>query len=183
LSTTRQRRGFAGVNKLRKTLRRLDPEITKDIKVVLSRGAKAIHRDAVNNAETANYGQIPGIRDTGDLIRSIGIKYSRDELSVLIGPGAGDATLKNLGPQAAKLTKTGKQTKASIRNREAQWNAMKGYWAEFGTKGDPSRNIPAITPTPFMNPAFDSNKAWLRSEVKDAVSKVLASVSAGTSDE
>ena len=75
MSTARQRRGFAGVTKLRKTLRRLEPEMIAGIQTVIKRGAKAIE-----------YDMLVGIpKDTGETAQYINAKISRDGLTAQIG--------------------------------------------------------------------------------------------------
>lgn len=45
---------------------------------------------------------------------------------------------------------------------------------EFGTKGDPSRNIPAQPATPFIAPAADVNETEFRQRMQAMLRKVLA---------
>lgn len=75
MSTARQRRGYAGVNKLRRTLRRLEPEATAGIRKVLERGAQGIEADMMIG--------IP--KDTGETAAHISYKLSRDGLTARIG--------------------------------------------------------------------------------------------------
>ena len=75
MSTARQRRGFAGVTKLRRTLRRLEPETVAEIKKVIVRGAQAIEADMMIS--------IP--KDTGDTASNISYKIARDGLTAQIG--------------------------------------------------------------------------------------------------
>ena len=75
MSTSRQRRGYAGVNKLRRTLRRLEPEATAGIKQVILRGSQAIEADMMIN--------VP--KDTGVTASHISYKISRDGLTAQIG--------------------------------------------------------------------------------------------------
>ena len=176
----KSRKGYSGVTKLRKTLRRLDPEITADVREVVRRGANAILADAKANARSADYGSLPGILDTGEMIESMSIKYSPDGFTALIGPAAED--IKSLANVKEKMLKSGRLSKVTLRNKEARWNAMKAYWAEFGTKGDSSRNIPMIRPTPFMNPAFDANKAWIAKDAVKATKKAIEAAVRTTTD-
>ena len=75
MSTARQRRGLAGVTKLRRTLRRLGPEARDGIKEVLVRGSQAIEADMMIN--------IP--KDTGETASNISYKIARDGLTARIG--------------------------------------------------------------------------------------------------
>jgi len=75
VSTSRQRRGWAGVNKLRRTLRRLEPDATKGIRNVIERAAEAMH-----------YDMLVGIpKDTGETAQHLSYKISRDGLTAQIG--------------------------------------------------------------------------------------------------
>ena len=75
MSTARQRRGFAGVTKLRKTLRRLEPESSAGIKKALTDGARDIHFDMYTN--------VP--KDTGETAYHLSYKIARDGLTARIG--------------------------------------------------------------------------------------------------
>jgi len=75
MSTARQRAGLRGVNKLRRTLRRLPSEVTIGIRNSIERGAAAIEADMMIN--------IP--KDTGDTAAKISSKVSRDGLTAQIG--------------------------------------------------------------------------------------------------
>jgi len=78
---TRRRSGFGGVNKLRRTLRRLDPEILKGVQDVVTKGAERIAADARSIVPV----------DSGDLQSAIGVRLGRDRLTADIGisPGGG----------------------------------------------------------------------------------------------
>jgi HK97 gp10 family phage protein len=160
--------GFVGVNKLRRTLRRLEPEVTKGVKYELARGAQAIKDDAVRNFRAVD---IPEI-GTGDLKRSISYQISRDGLTAVIGPEAKRAKLNKgiFSNNASKNTYKTKPAKAAL------WNIQKGYWVEFGTKGVPKLNIPQMPARPFMNPAWDTNKDKLREKIRAEVAKALGGV-------
>lgn len=162
---------FRQSNKLRRTLGRMEPEILNNIKEPFKEGAEAIKRDAIVNASLADYGKEIGIKDKGDMIDSISVKFGRDGLTAVIGPGA----------KAIAISKSPFNTTLYTTNRSkyAAWQFFKGYWAEFGTKGDPKRNIPAIRAAPFMQPAYDENKGWILKRVKDGVHKALISVTGG----
>ena len=180
MSTFNQRKAFSGVTKLRKTLRRLEPEITSGVREAIRRGANSILYDAKQNAESVDYGKEPGIRETGDMIDSMAIKYGNDGFTALIGPAAED--VKTLGKIDARMLKSGAESKVTLRSKAAKWNAFKGLWAEFGTKGSSKHNIPAVTPAPFMQPAFDVNKGWISKDVNKAVNQALADAVRTTTD-
>lgn len=165
MSTARQRSGFFGVTKLRKTLRRLDPEIVDGVKAEFRQGAEAIEFDAISNA------MMLGVIDSGDMVASITTKYARDGLTAVIGPGASVVRV-NKSPFNTRLY-------VSQKSKDMAWQFFKGYWAEFGTKGDPERGIPAQPPRPFMNPAFDANKTRISRDVRSAVNLAMRQVSAG----
>jgi len=57
----RSKSGFTGANKLRKTLRRLDPEITSGVKLAVKVGSENISDTA------AHIAYAKGIYDEGDL--------------------------------------------------------------------------------------------------------------------
>lgn len=182
MSTARQRSGYRGVNKLRRTLRRMDPEITEGIREAIKRGATEIEKDAINNARTADYGKIPGIRDTGDMINSISSSISRDGFSAIIGPEAKRARA-GFQKVTEKFTKKGARTAATVKNKQARWNIFKAYWAEFGTKGNPAKNIPKVIPAPFMRPAFDVNRDKIWRDCQKATEKAIRQAAAGGGDE
>jgi len=92
-------------------------------------------------------------------------------MTVLIGPGA-DRLKVSKSPFNTTLYKTNK-------DKEAAFNFFKGYWFEFGTKGDPKRNIPRQRAMPFMNPAYDSNKEWILRRVKSGLAFTLKEASDG----
>ena len=159
---------FKQSNKLRRTLSRIDPEITKGVKQELKSAAEHIHFDAISNA------MAKGIYDSGDMVASIAIKYGRGGLTAVIGPGA-DAISINKSPFNTKLY-------VSNKSKYLAWQFFKGYWAEGGTKGDPKRNVPPKAPRRFMQPAFDSNKDAYRKSVQDAVRSALKEASEGGTD-
>lgn len=72
---------FRGVNKLRRTLRRIDPEAREHVTSAVIKGANLIADDARSLAPV----------DTGDLRSAIDVKFGRDKLTAEIGiaPGGG----------------------------------------------------------------------------------------------
>jgi len=157
-----------GINKLRKTLNRLEPEEKAIVQRALAKAAVRIKRDAIGLAIEQD------IRLTGDLIRSIEVQRSRDKMTAIIGPSARDARVRK-NPFHTGQYASIKQPAAQIRSAEAQWNLMKGWWAEFGTEGPIEQD-----PQPFMNPAFDMNERALRQEVRRSVNKALKKAALGS---
>lgn len=152
-----QARGYAGLGKLRKTLRRIEPETTQGIKDVIEKGALAIENDIVSNGQAH--------RITGDMIQSVAIKYGRYRMTAVIGPGASSISVSK-SPFDTTLYVTQK-------SKFMAWQFFKAYWIEFGTKGAPDRNIPPQPAQPFVQPAWDSNKGWLIRDAKAAVSRAI----------
>ena len=68
---------FKQSNKLRRTLRRIEPEMIKGVKQELKSAAEHIHFDAITNAHRQ------GLIDQGDMVASIAIKYGRDGLTAV----------------------------------------------------------------------------------------------------
>lgn len=81
MATARQRSGIRGLSKLRRTLRRIEPESTKEVREAIEDGLEAIKQDAI--------ALVP--KDTGALARGIETRLSRDSLAgeVGIAPGRG----------------------------------------------------------------------------------------------
>jgi len=156
-----QRRGIAGVTKLRRTLRRIEPEATKGIVKAIDRTANNIMYTMIANAP----------RRTGDLADSISMKRGRDGMTAVIGPAARYLQLsKSPFDRSVKMSKPGKR---------ALMGFFKAYFYEYGTKGDPENNIPAQPARPFLTPAFDTHKdAGLR-DVRRAISDAIRIASEG----
>ena len=169
----RNRTGFYGITKLRKTLRRIDSESVEEIKDSFKAGAQRISNDASAGA----FAQ--GIYDTGDMIASIEANMGRDGLTAVIGPGA----------KAVKISKSPFNTTLYVtdKSKESAWNFFKGYWAEFGTKGGKrsrglfrrSVKIPPKEARPFMGPAFDMNRRRIKEETFDRIGDVINEAAAG----
>ena len=166
--TRSKRRAWRGGNKLRRTLRRLEPEITKEIKDDLERGANNIANDA------AVYAYSLGLYDTGDMIDSIEVNMGRDGLTAVIGPGA----------KRIKISKSPFNTTLYVKDKDkhAALQFFKAYWAEFGTKGAPNRNIPPQPATPFMNPSYDANKGDIMKDLDKSIGDALRIASSMTTD-
>lgn len=164
----RKRSAWRGVTKLRKTLRRIDPEVTKELK-------ESFEQYASNIADTAAYiAYSKGLYDEGDLIASIEYQMGRDGLTALIGPGA----------KRIKISKSAFDTRLYVKNKDkhAALQFFKGYWAEFGTKGATDRNIPPQVPRPFMNPAYDAYKDKITRETRRMVAGILRQATRETTD-
>lgn len=74
-STRRQRSGLRGVGKLRRTLRRLGPDATAEVRTAVKRGADFILADMQT--------LVP--KDTGDLARALDTRIARDGLTARVG--------------------------------------------------------------------------------------------------
>lgn len=169
------RSGISGTKSLRRKLRGVEPRILREATDVIRDGLNRIQRDAMALVPV----------DQGDLQASIDVKLSRDRLAGIVGPGvkAADIVRRRTGSAFGSVVRRGKKRGQKIRligrNRQALWQFYKGYWVEFGTKGAPRRNIPPQPARPFMRPAYDRNRAWIRMRWKRAVTNVLERVSRG----
>jgi len=161
VTSSRQSRGYAGLGKLRKTLRRIEPETTQGVKDAIKDGAEGIRTDIIINGQSHFI--------TGEMIRSVEVKLGRDGMTAVIGPGA-----KSISVSKSPFDTTLYVTAPS---KLGAWQFFKAYWIEFGTKGSPERNIPPQPAQPFVQPAWDSNKSWLIERVKGEVSKAIKAVS------
>lgn len=148
--------------RLRRVFRALEPEMLEPIKKALDEGAQRIESDMLSG--------VP--RDTGLTANEIAIKKARDGLTAVIGPGARYISVtRNPFDTTMKVTN---------RNRRAMMAFFRAYWAEFGTKGSPARNIPPQPARPFMIPAFDRNRDGIQKSVNERVAEVLRSVTRDT---
>ena len=158
-----------GVSALRKKLRRIDPEIKKEIADVVIEGLEAIRRDA--------QALVPV--DTGELRDSIEVQFSkRDGVSGLVGPGAKAAEIVRRKSDS-KTAFGGWKYRLSKKNKAKLYQFFKGYWIEFGTKGNAKKNIPPQSARPFMAPAYLANREWIRQKARIAVDNVLRKVAGG----
>lgn len=170
-----RRSRVVGVNSLRRKLRRMDPEITKELRGVVLEGIQAIERDALAFAPV----------DQGDMRNSIGIKVSRDGLTVMTGPGIKAAEMVRTksgspwGQTIKRGKKKGQKFTLSKRSKHDLFQFFKGYWIEFGTKGAKKgfgvkgRSLPPQPARPFMGPAYKANETSISVKVKAAVNKAL----------
>jgi HK97 gp10 family phage protein len=162
-----QRRGLAGVDKLRIKLRRMEKVVESGIKPAIRDAAVAIQLDAIQRVSV----------DNGDLQRSIDFKISSDGLAAVVGPAAKSAAVAREVRGSAFATRS-TITLGAI-SKKALFQFFKGYWLEFGTKGTPDRNIPPQQARPFMQPAYDVNKDWAIARVKTEVDKQLKTMAGG----
>ena len=183
---SRRRSRVRGVNKLRRTLKRIDPEVTADVKTAIREGAEAIQADAIK--------LVP--KDTGDLARAIDYRVSSDGLAAVVGPAARAAEIVRRKTGSAFKAS---QVRLSKRNKKLMFEFYKGWWIERGTKGSTKRtipfykgwwigrgtkgstkrNIPPQPARPFMKPAFDLNESWILGRVKAGINKALDRASKG----
>jgi len=157
-------KGFQNIGSLRRKLRRMEKHVQSDIPQAIEQTMQAIVADAVRNAPERE----------GDLKRAIEYKIGRDGLTGVAGPGAKAAIVQKTAKGSAFANRSTRMSRVSA-HKLLQF--FKGYWAEFGTKGNPSKNIPAQPARPFMQPAWDVNSAWARERVRKAINKQLKNVS------
>ena len=169
MATLSQRRGLQNVNSLRRKLRNMHKVTENSIKPVIEEVAEAIRLDAID--------RVP--KDTGELARSIEKKVSSDGLTAVIGPGAKIAAIIKRQSGSAFATRKAGGIKLSKASKHLLFQFFKGYWIEFGTKGNAERNIPPQPARPFMGPSFDINRQWGVNRVKDAVNNTLRRVADG----
>ena len=105
---------------------------------------EAVRDSAETMAQTAR--ELVPVR-TGALRDAIQVAIRRDGLSAAIGPGV----------RSKKLAKT----------------VFYAVMVEFGTKGDPSRNIPPMPAQPFLNPAFEMNRDKAVARTRAAINKAV----------
>jgi len=164
-----------GPNRLRRKLRKIEPDITQQLRNVI--------RDGANRIAWTAAAFVPV--DTGELRASIETKVSSDGMTAIIGPGAKAAEIlrtrtgSEFGRFVRKGKNRGKKVNLSKMNKRLLMNFYKGYWIEFGTKGSAKKNIPAQPARPFMRPAFDTNQAVIASRVKSAINNILQRASSG----
>jgi hypothetical protein len=146
---------ITGNKKLRRTLRRIDPSATRELHQAIEDTAEAIKQDQIAGAPV----------DEGDMVREISVKKGRDGLTAVIGPGAKSISIsKNPFIEARKGIRG-----ATKKHRVFQF--MKAYWIEFGTKG--GNGSPALPPRPFVQPAFDLNRAYGLRRIRQAIKLAL----------
>jgi HK97 gp10 family phage protein len=161
-STRAQRTGLKGVSALRRKLRNMEPIVGSGIRQAITDAAIYIEADAQSF--------VP--KDTGDLAASIEHKISADGFSAVIGPAARSAAVAKAIRGSAFATRVlGKPIGATTADRLFQY--FKGVWIEFGTKGNAEKGIPPHPAQPFMRPAFDMNRKWAVTRIKDLVDAQL----------
>lgn len=89
--------------------------------------------------------------DEGDLAQAIEFYISPDKLSAKVGVVPGPGARRG-------------------RRRE---EAFYGKFIEGGTKGAPDQNIPPQPARPFLEPAFDMNKAWGKEQLEKAIMEAM----------
>ena len=179
MSTASQRRGFAGVTKLRKTLRRLDEESAKELKKVVSDSGKTLENLVRAKAPVQE----------GELREAVSHKVSSDGFTVMAGVSArharGFKTVK--ARRVGKVTKgTRRLSKATIRNKNARWQLYKALWHEFGTKGGTyrhrdgsTRKIHAQRASHFHQRAYDEAAPRIKADARRAIKIALRDASQG----
>ena len=167
-SPFRRRSGLQGVTKLRRKLRRIDKEVTQELRDVVSESLDEIERDAL--------GLVPV--DAGDLAHSIEVKISSDGFTGIVGPGAKAAEIVRR-KAGSVFAFAGDKINLSAAKKHDLFQFFKGYWIEFGTKGSPEHNIPPQPARPFMTPAYEFNRPRIRERVKAAIDRILQRVANG----
>lgn len=156
-----------GIRKLRRTLNRMEKEDRAVVQDALAKAAYKIKKDAISNVLRHD------LILTGKMRDSIDVAFSNDRMTAVIGPGAKHAYVRNNPFDTGSFGKY-KYKKAEIKAKEAQFNLMKGWWAEFGT-GPPIEQ----RPKPFMNPAYNKNKDQFTAEIRRKVNQVLKKLALG----
>lgn len=171
-----RRSGLSGVTRLRRKLRNIDKEITKEVRDLVREGLYAIERDAL--------GLVPV--DTGDLAHAIEVKISSDGFTGVVGPGVKAAEIvrrkttdRRKGKFGSPFGHTSKKVHLNENQKDQLLQFFKGYWIEFGTKGNAERNIPPQPARPFMGPAYEANKGWMRRKLKAAIDRALERAATG----
>lgn len=161
--------GYKGMSKLRKLLKKVDPEARGLVADVIEGGAKAIENSMIISAPV----------DSGDLVHSISYKLGRDGLSAYIGPGADRAaiTKKGFGQTRRRYTSTGNLTSATIKDLDARFQLYKAHWIEHGTKGHGGH--PGQPARPFINPAYDANANRIKRDLSKAIDDALEMAARG----
>ena len=159
---SRRRSGLSGVTRLRRVLRRVEPESLRELKDAVREGGEAVKQDQIAGAPIKE----------GDMVREIDAKLGRDGLTVVVGPGARHVSItKNPFGRTRK--------KMSAPSKRALFQFFKAYWYEFGTKGYSERNIPPQPARPFLGPAFDVNRAWILQRSREGIRLALQRASRG----
>lgn len=164
-----RKKSYAGIDKLRRTLRKIDPEAQTPVKEAVKNGAQLIEFDILRSVPV----------DEGDLQRSISYKLGRDGFTAYVGAGADRAQIvkKGFSQSVRRYTKTGALTKATIDDDNARFQAYKLHWFEEGTK--PNGAHPGIPAMHIKKRAFDANKTWIRKQIDDGIAAALEKASRG----
>ncbi len=179
----------SGGNATRIKLSKMSREAGKPIKETLEKVAQQM--------ETTAKERVPDV--TGSLRDSIEYHISSDGVTAMIGPslkkGMVRSSQKNSAPRL--LPKNVDFSKIRKSTRDAYWQAVKGYWTEFGTKGgvvklrkDSGKKtlsdgdaffgdsvvIPPQPAQPFMNPAFEAHKGEAVQELNIALKRMMQQI-------
>lgn len=162
MAISNQARGIQGLSAARRKLRLIHTVTENTLKPVMKEVAESIKQDAIARVPI----------DTGDLARSIDYTQSSDGLTAVVGPGAKAVRIIKRRVGSAFAVRSS-DLKLSTRSKGLLMQYFKGYWLEFGTKGDPSRNIPPLPARPFMGPAYDVNAEWAKKRVRAEIAATL----------
>lgn len=157
----RQRSGLRGVNSLRRTLRRIEPEAKAELATAVEEGAEAILQDMVM--------LVP--KDSGDLAHLLDKRVARDGSTARVGL----VTKKRQQDGFyARFLEYGTKGYAAGQTRSRQGSK---------TTSTVRRNVPARAATPFMGPAFDLNKDWILERASKGIDLALARAAEGPKDD
>lgn len=148
--------GYGGLSKLRKTFKRMEPEVRELVAREIKETARDVKKDAIGIAI------LKDIRDTDEMIRSIDYKMGRDGSTAVIGPGAAATAWQkkpwdNTSDRAIRMSANQKHMKMQF---------FKGYWQEFGTVNRPEKRS-------FMGDAWEANEPGARLRISRAVQRAL----------
>lgn len=162
--SSRQARGWAGINAFRRMLRKLPDALQEEVKGAVSDWAQAVQADAQSNAP----------KDTGDMAADCSISISRDGLAASVGysPKLFPAQWRRSGWRA-KFAEFGTKGYAA---QPAMTNGKR--------KRKARRYVPARSAHPFLFPAVEMNRGWANEKMQKAVSNAIdAARQVGIGDE
>lgn len=175
-------RGLQNVSSFRRKLRNMQKVLEDSaIPPAIRESAQDIRDEAVRRVPI----------DEGTLANSIELKTSADGLTAVIGPAAKSAAIQRAASGSAFANRSTSKPLGAL-SKKKLFQFFKGYWLEFGTKGHTVKvkskktladggggfygkevSIPAMSPRPFMGPAFDATKNANIAKVRAAVNSVL----------
>lgn len=164
MATRRRFSSVRGIGKLRRTLSRIEKELSAPVAKVIEEGAEAIQRDAQM--------MLLPHRRTGALEISVDVKSGRGGFTAVIGPGARAAEIARTRVGSAFAVRSS-NINLSNRNKHLLFQFFKGYWMEFGTLGPYGSDVGRQPARPFMVPAFHMNEAWIVGRLKPALATAL----------